>query len=280
MKKNTKISLQCSNPGPKLPLITVVTVAYNAVNLIEETILSVTNQTYPNIEYIIVDGNSNDGTLDIIKKYKDKINILISEPDNGIYDAMNKGIDLAKGEFINFMNAGDKFYNESVIESVFKINNHNQYDLIYGECEYVYSYTNFSTHNKNKDLKVIWKFMPFCHQSLFTRTSILKKYHFSLNNISADHEFLYLCYNKKYKFLKTDLIITSYLSGGESEIKNIKKIIDRWQGVSKITPSIIIDMYYIYFVIKQKVRNLIRNILPKSVKEKIIRIKNHHRKLP
>ena len=88
-------------------LISVVTVSYNAVATIEQTLLSVINQTYPNIEYIIIDGGSTDGTVDIIKKYADEIVYWISEPDKGIYDAMNKGIKKANGEWINFINAGD-----------------------------------------------------------------------------------------------------------------------------------------------------------------------------
>ena len=86
------------------PLLTIVTVCYNAVDEIEKTILSVINQTYENIEYIIVDGASTDGTLNVINKYRDFISCCISEPDGGIYEAMNKGIKLATGEWINFLN--------------------------------------------------------------------------------------------------------------------------------------------------------------------------------
>jgi glycosyltransferase involved in cell wall biosynthesis len=96
----------------------VVTVVYNGETDLEETILSVLTQTYENIEYIIVDGASTDRTLDIIKKYEGRIDCWISEKDNGIYDAMNKGVALASGERINFMNAGDRFWEESGTEHV------------------------------------------------------------------------------------------------------------------------------------------------------------------
>ena len=114
------------------PLISVVTVSYNAVSVIEQTIFSVINQTYPNVEYIIIDGGSTDGTVDIIKKYADKITYWVSEPDKGIYDAMNKGIELATGEWINFMNAGDSFYSFSILELIFGQTIFSN-DIIYGD---------------------------------------------------------------------------------------------------------------------------------------------------
>ena len=113
-------------------LISIVTVSYNAVLTIEQTILSVINQTYPNVEYIIIDGGSTDGTVDIIKKYANKIAYWVSEPDKGIYDAMNKGGLKATGDFIQFLNAGDWFENEHVIEKIFK-DWYKRVDVIYGD---------------------------------------------------------------------------------------------------------------------------------------------------
>ena len=115
------------------PLISVVTVSYNAVLTIEQTILSVINQTYPHIEYIIIDGGSTDGTVDIIKKYANRIAYWVSEPDKGIYDAMNKGIRTAKGEWINFMNAGDLFYSKDTLEKVFSKSINDNIKVIYGD---------------------------------------------------------------------------------------------------------------------------------------------------
>lgn len=103
-----------------LPLITVITVCYNAVAEIEKTIRSVVGQTYPHIEYIVVDGGSTDGTTDVVKKYADRIDRFVSEPDKGIFDAMNKGIALASGEYVNFMNAGDTFFEPESIMKVMK----------------------------------------------------------------------------------------------------------------------------------------------------------------
>ena len=91
------------------PIISVITVCYNVASTIEKTMLSVLNQTYKNLEYIIIDGNSTDGTVDIIKKYAERLTFWISEPDKGIYDAMNKGIVKATGKFLIFMNAGGEF---------------------------------------------------------------------------------------------------------------------------------------------------------------------------
>jgi glycosyltransferase involved in cell wall biosynthesis len=101
------------------PLISIITVVFNAEEVLEKTILSVINQSYNDVEYIIIDGCSTDNSLKIISKYRDQISKVVSEPDIGIYDAMNKGLKIATGSWINFMNAGDQFNNNNVLKDVF-----------------------------------------------------------------------------------------------------------------------------------------------------------------
>ncbi|MEM6725896.1 MAG: glycosyltransferase family 2 protein, partial [Bacteroidota bacterium] len=116
--------------------ISVITVVYNGKDLLEGTIKSVINQTYPHIEYVMVDGNSKDGTQEIIQQYADRIDQWISEPDKGLYDAMNKGLRMATGDFVLFMNAGDEFRNPDVLEKVFAKATEKT-DVLYGEVMFV-----------------------------------------------------------------------------------------------------------------------------------------------
>jgi len=175
-------------------MITVITVSYNAVNTIEKTILSVINQSYPNIEYIIIDGKSNDGTTDIIRKYSDRISYWCSEPDKGIYDAMNKGIKLAHGEWIAFMNAGDSYVNSHVIENIFSKQISVDKLVIYGKTLVHYNWgTYIVTPNKLSEIK---RCMPFCHQSTFTNREVLASNPFDISHkITADHQLFLNIYN-------------------------------------------------------------------------------------
>ena len=172
------------------PLISVVTICYNAKNDLEKTILSVLSQTYQDIEYIIIDGGSTDGTVDIIHKYSERLFYWISEPDKGIYDAMNKGMDRATGSWINFMNAGDTFCDNEVIKNIFGYNDLSDYSVIYVDC-YV-SKLNQLQYLKASSMKKVHVQMPFCHQSSFIRKTRLR---FSIDlKIAADYQMIYEYY--------------------------------------------------------------------------------------
>lgn len=176
------------------PKITVVTVCYNAEKEIEATMRSVLNQKYQNLEYILVDGASKDTTLDTINQLKEEFSesdiIVCSEPDHGIYDAMNKGIDLATGEWINFMNVGDEFADENVLREFFAMaDTKTPNDILYGDVIYKYPFgTYYVDYHPAPD------YSAFCHQAMFTRTSLMKEKHFDLNyQIAADRNFLLQC---------------------------------------------------------------------------------------
>lgn len=210
------------------PKITVVTVCYNAVDVIEKTILSVINQTYSNIEYIVIDGNSIDGTVDVIKKYSDRICKWVSEPDKGIYDAMNKGTDLATGEWINFMNAGDFFVNNHVIEDLLPVFEE-KHDVIYGNTIIV-------NGRSKKFCKAFLdaNMMPnFCHQSSFISTQLMRQYHYDQSYmIAADTDFFCKLHHNGIKFFYVDQTISIDDTNGISsnnrvcvykEVSRIKK---------------------------------------------------------
>ena len=194
------------------PKITVITVSFNSVKKIESTIQSVLNQTYPAIEYIIVDGGSKDGSIDIIKKYQAHIAYWVSEPDNGIYDAMNKAVSYANGEWIIFMNAGDTFYTNDILSSIFNaetIKTYNTYGILYGDRCNIY-------HNRHEiipsaDIHNIEKYMPFCHQATLTRTHLLHKMPFDTRyKLGADYDFFLKNYRNGVQFKKLNICLANY----------------------------------------------------------------------
>ena len=190
------------------PKISVVTVSFNCVQNIELTILSVINQTYSDVEYIVIDGGSTDGTVDIIKSYSDRISYWISESDKGIYDAMNKGIAVATGDYVCFMNSGDQFYNDSVIENCFaKVDRDSV--MVYGN--WVESIENTLIHKKALSLSHLSKGMAFPHQSAFIKMSYHKQNRYCLRfPIAADYNLFFNAFIQREKFQYVDEAIAIY----------------------------------------------------------------------
>jgi len=266
-----------------LPLITVVTVVLNAKDCIEKTIKSVINQTYENVEYIVIDGGSTDGTQETIKQYGDKISKTLSEPDKGIYDAMNKGIDLANGEWINFMNSGDYFYTNDILEGIFKDKNI-QEDFIYGDTIskfYIGHYISTKFSKAPEPEVPFWKVFP-CHQSSFVRTEILKANKFNTKDTIqrefADYALLLdFRYKKKLKFKRENIIVASYLGGGFSSINifenpyfsTIKKRINKWRLTSKYVNSYKMHIYNLMLVIRSFILVTILKFMPDRLKFRI-----------
>jgi glycosyltransferase involved in cell wall biosynthesis len=202
------------------PLISIITVCYNSFDTIENTINSVLNQTYHDIEYIIIDGGSTDGTLDIIKKYKKSIDILISEPDNGMYDALNKGVKLASGEWIGILNSGDLFHNSDAIMNVFSNPIGSEIGVVYGnsvelaDCQRIERIPKSQTGNR--------KYPPdYRHGASFVRNRVHKKYLFDLDKKSKyeyglDYLQIFAMYKNNVKFLYVNETILDYQKEGMS----------------------------------------------------------------
>ena len=191
------------------PLITIITVVYNGQKNLEKTIQSVITQTYSNIEYIIIDGGSLDGTIEIIKKFTNNISFWVSEPDKGIYDAMNKGIERSKGEWINFMNSGDTFYDENVVSSLFDNYISNDVSVLYGQTLINYFFGKYIVNPL--PLNMINSVIPFCHQSSFIRTQTIKINKFDINyKISADYNLFLKLYKNNIQFAYFDQCISVY----------------------------------------------------------------------
>ena len=170
-----------------LPKISIITVSFNAIKTIEQTILPVINQTYSNLEYIIIDGGSTDGTVDIIKKYSDKISYWISEPDKGIYDAMNKGAFKATGIYIQYLNSSDVIYKTTTINDIIsQLPNNNYYpDIIYGDMIIEKRFGTF--YMKPISLTEFQDSFPMYHPSSWIKKELLQKIKFDTNfKISAD----------------------------------------------------------------------------------------------
>jgi acetyltransferase-like isoleucine patch superfamily enzyme len=213
------------------PLISVITVVYNSANTIENTILSVVNQTYSNIQFIIIDGASQDGTADIIRKYDENITYWVSEPDAGIYDAMNKGIDRAESDFTIFLNSGDYIYEKDTIEKVVNsLLGREDADMIYGRSKIINKRGDLRDLIVSHPLKELWKGPCFRHGALFARTKLLKENKFEISEalkIAADFEFIYKMYKKGYKFNAIDVVILAFIEEGVSDnpYKHVKDCI-------------------------------------------------------
>lgn len=175
--------------------ISIITVSYNAAATIEQAISSVVNQTYKNIEYIIIDGGSTDGTVDIIRKYEDRIAYWVSEPDKGIYDAMNKGIDAATGDYVYFLGADDALLSKDIVWGITT-------DIVRTNAD-LYSYGVYIVDNRGKQKYYsnahakrnsnLVDMVP--HQGMFVRYKLIKYFQFDTHyKVSADYKFFLQCY--------------------------------------------------------------------------------------
>lgn len=212
------------------PTLSVITVVYNNARDIERTMLSVLNQTYPNIEYIVIDGDSTDGTLQIIVRYKSRIAKFISERDKGIYDAMNKGLAVATGDYVIFMNSGDTFYEPETVEKVFATAP--DADIYYGETDMIDAEGHSLGQRRHKaPEKFTWRSfkhgMNVSHQAIYIRRSLAEPYD-PRYQLSADIDWVIRAAKKAKKIVNVNGYVARYLVGGLSKIKQRQSLQERF----------------------------------------------------
>lgn len=201
------------------PKFSIITVTYNAGAVLEDTIQSVITQTYRNVEYIIVDGGSKDHTLDIINRYREHIHTLVSEPDKGLYDAMNKGIRLATGDYLCFLNAGDELHEDDTLQlMVHSITGTELPDVLYGETAIVDEEGHFLRMRRlsapeNLNWKSFKDGMLVCHQAFFPRRELAEPYDLRYR-FSADFDWCIRIMKKSHTLHNTHLTLIDYLNEG------------------------------------------------------------------
>lgn len=250
----------------KLPLISIITVVYNGKNDIEKTIQSVINQTYNNIEYIVIDGGSTDGTLDIIKNYEDKIDYWQSEPDAGIYDAMNKGIKLATGVWINFMNAGDIFYHSNVISNfIANSTDIKNVDVFYGNAVALINEKE-KLQIASEKYKDFYKGPLFRHNSAFFNLELHKKNLFQVERkefgFALDFKLIYDLYENNCIFRKMNFVVVAFDINGISN--NIWKNLLYNYRIVREYHFVKSTVYFVYRNIKELLYVLVMNLFKKN----------------
>lgn len=216
------------------PKLSVITIVYNNVAAIERTMLSVLNQTYKNIEYILIDGASTDGTIDVINLYKDRLAKFISAPDKGIYDAMNKGLALATGDYVLFMNSGDEIYSTETVAAVFA--SAISGDIYYGETEmFDENWNSLGQRRHRAPEHFDWhsfKFgMNISHQAIYIKRSLTQPFDLKYK-YSSDIDWILKATKKSSSIVNTHLYVAKYLVGGISKQKHLASLKERFKILS------------------------------------------------
>lgn len=257
--------------------LSVVTVSFNAQKVIADTLRSVTTQDYPNLEYIVIDGGSTDGTQAVIGAYTARIAHFVSEPDGGIYYGMNKGIEAATGDFILFLNAGDVFADERVLSDVAAfIGEHAEADAVYGDSEQILEYGRYRIKPAPERLN---RTMSVSHQAIFVRTELLRAHPFDVRfHYAADYEQISALYLAGKKFLYFDRLISVVeMQDGatfrhfEASANELYDIIEaRGEDVSQIRKS---------QIRRKKIVRTIRNLIPQKLRNPLFRFIAKHYKV-
>lgn len=242
--------------------IAVVTVTYECERVIEKTLLSViTQQNREKIQYIVIDGASKDGTLQILNKYSDKIDIIISEPDSGIYNAMNKALRHVNAEWVLFMNAGDVFYDKYTIKKIFEYS-HLLATTDMAGFKTILKYKKEDIISETKSLKERWVCLPACHQSLMIKSSIHKIYNFDERwRICADHELFNKLINNGYIYKSIPLFCSVFSFDGISAKNRLRLYQEKLNIARHYNAPVIAKIKIILLILRLKASSIYKKII-------------------
>ena len=238
----------------KTPVFSIITVTYNASRWIERTLQSIISQSHSGIELIIIDGNSTDGTQDIIRKYESKIAYWISEPDNGLYDAMNKGLAKATGDYVWFINAGDEIYSRNTVEQIVSKLGGTLPAIIYGETEI----TDPGGHSLgmrrlHAPKKLTWKSfrmgMLVCHQSFIVRREKAPLYNTDYR-YSSDIDWCIRCMREADSIFNAHLILSKFLEAGMSSENRKASLKERYDIMCKYYGKLPTQIRHLWFALR------------------------------
>ena len=251
----------------------IIVVSLNTKNKLLKTLQSIYAQKIYRKKYeiIVVDGLSTDGSLEEILKIDDKIDKLIIEKDYGIYDAMNKGIKNAKGDWIIFLNSGDLFYEDDILQKINSLSL-NKSDVIYGDTSVNNNSLKYKVHGNSLNENCIN--IPFCHQSSFVKSHLLKKYNFDLRyKFSSDFDFFIKLYKDKKSFKKVDLIIGDVEGGGLSDNNRFGVFFENLKIVFRNAFFLKNYLKIIYFFLFLLLAQFLKLMLPNIIIDQILRKK-------
>ena len=226
--------------------LSIITVNLNNRDGLKRTIDSVVSQTFTDYEWIVIDGGSNDGSRELIEQYSDHFAYWCSEPDKGIYNAMNKGIAHAKGEWLQFLNSGDWLYEDTIFEKVFS----REYDadVVYGDVALINPNTLTISHIEKEPEQINLKYLyshTLCHQSSFYKNTVFKQYKYNENyRICSDWELYLILLANNYKFQHIPFIMVNYVLGGTCDQNPELNMSERVSVLEKYIPNNLINDYY------------------------------------
>ena len=247
--------------------ISIITINYNNIDGLKATFESVISQTYIDKEFIVIDGGSTDGAREYLNTHSLNMVYWCCEKDKGLYDAMNKGIRKSTGDYLIFMNSGDRFFNENVLSDIFDQGMYTE-DVLYGSTVYEYNGKGVLRHPRT--VEVLAKELPWCHQSTFVKGDVMRKIMYDTRyKIIADYAFFYKLWNEHYSFRLINKIVAIYDTTGMSADSSRSKQIFSERCMIYGKEFSVISYWFKLF--RQEIRKKVRDIIPTNIMDIIRR---------